>query len=376
MQPVAHRNATLRSFAPRLVFAPLLALAALLQGCGDPSRAGYDQSTPEGTIKTARLMVQGRHAERLGELIYADSPEWRELYLRLGELLGKVQQLAESVQTSMPEEVAQVKEDAIAAAREGRASNFIQQALTGRRATRPAAGVPAVPGAPARPNGPDPRRILNDTLKQLASDPYGWLEESEARLGFEWIDDTTVALTWDNKAIAPPIGITMKQADDGNWYLMLPTSLPQVRPVVPDTPEEFGIWASIIQVMDHAVTDMRTSVETRQVRTLDDLSRKAGENLLLPMGLVFVAYGKLVEEDMRAQRETARAERRSREAANPTPPTPAPSEAVAPDNPSPQIPEPETSVPAGEPPRTDPPASVEPPATEPASQPAPAPQRI
>lgn len=287
-----------------------LLLLAPLTACGDPSRRPYDQSTPENTIKTARLMVEQGRAERLGELIYADSPEWRELYLRLGDLLGKVQDLADSVQTHMPEEVAQVKEDALTAAREGRASNFIQQALTGRRAARPATPTP---GAPR--NGPDPRRLLNDTLKQLSSDPYGWLEESEARLGFEWIDDNTVALTWDNKAIAPPIGITMDQAADGKWYLVLPTSLPQVRPVVPDTPEEFGIWASIIQVMDNAVTDMKRTVDSGQVNNLDDLSRTAGENLLLPMGLVFIAYGKLVEDDMQAQRDQARAQRREREAA-------------------------------------------------------------
>lgn len=315
--------------------AALLALlGTLIGGCGgDPSRRGYDQTTPEGVIKTARLMVERGHAERLGELIYADSPEWRELYLRLGELLGEVQDLAESVQKNMPEEVAQVQADALAAAQEGRASNFIQQALTGRRAR---ATAPAV----GRPGGPDPRRLLNDTLKQIASDPYGWLEESENRLGFEWIDDTTVALTWDTRAIAPPIGITMRQADDGNWYLVLPTSLPQVRPVVPDTPEEFGIWASIIQVMDNAVTDMRTTVERREVRNLDDLSRKAGENLLLPMGLVFVAYGKLVEEDMRVQREAARAERRAREAASPAPaaPTASPSAPDAPTE-SPVVPQ-------------------------------------
>jgi hypothetical protein len=309
MQPVPIVKTAGRT-ARGALWALALLLAPLLGGCGgDPSRKGYDQSSPDGVIKTARLMVEGGHAERLGELMYADSPEWRELYLRLGELLGEVQDLADSVQANMPEEVAQVKADAVAAAREGRASNFIQQALTGRRAARSNA-----PASTARGSGPDPRRMLNDTLKQLSSDPYGWLEESEDRLGFVWIDDFTVALTWDNKAILPPIGITMKQAEDGLWYLVLPTSLPQLRPVVPDTPEEFSIWASIIQVMDNAVTDMRTTVDRREVRNLDDLSRKAGENLLLPMGLVFIAYGKLVEEDMRAQREAARAERRAREA--------------------------------------------------------------
>jgi len=338
---------------------PLLLLALLLPACGDPSRRGYDQSSPEATIKTARLMVEQGRAERLGELLYADSPEWRELYLRLGDLLGKVQDLADSVQTHMPEEVEQVKQDALTAAREGRASNFIQQALTGRRAARPA----AAPGAPRQ--GPDPRRLLNDTLKQLSSDPYGWLEESEARLGFEWIDDNTVALTWDTKAIAPPIGITMDQAADGKWYLVLPTSLPQVRPVVPDTPEEFGIWASIIQVMDHAVTDMQRTVDTGQVRNLDDLSRTAGENLLLPMGLVFIAYGKLVEDDMDAQREQAREQRRQREAAAqarqadtqpqplvPTPEAPAPAQEPAP-GPAPG--------PASDAPPSEPPPSAEPP---------------
>lgn len=299
----------MRCLLPLLLLPVLLLMAA----CGDPSRRGYDQSTPENTIKTARLMVEQGRAERLGELIYADSPEWRELYLRLGDLLGKVQDLADSVQANMPEEVAQVKEDALIAAREGRASNFIQQALTGRRAPRQTAASQPIPGAPR--TGPDPRRLLNDTLKQLSSDPYGWLEESEARLGFEWIDDNTVALTWDSKAIAPPIGITMDQATDGKWYLVLPTSLPQVRPVVPDTPEEFGIWASIIQVMDNAVTDMKQTVDSGRVTNLDDLSRTAGENLLLPMGLVFIAYGKLVEDDMDAQRDAARAQRRQREAA-------------------------------------------------------------
>lgn len=328
-----------------MAVAAVAAASIGLGGCGDPTRAGYDQSTPEGVIKTARLMVEEGHADRLGELIYADSPEWRELYLRLGELLGEVQKLADSVREAMPEEVAQVQKDALEAAQEGRASNFIQQVMTGRRAR-------SVPSAPGRSSGPDPRRMLNDTLKQLATDPYGWLEESEERLGFEWIDDFTVALTWDQRAILPPIGITMKQRDDGNWYLVLPTSLPQVRPVVPDTPEEFGIWASLIQVMENAVVDMRGTVERREVRNLDDLSRKAGENLLLPMGLVFVAYGKLVEEDMRVQREAARAERRAREAANPTPPT-APTPPAAPAVTGPEVPaetEPAPTVPA-EPPQ-------------------------
>lgn len=310
------------------------ALAAVIAtGCGDASRRGYDQSSPEATIATARLMVEQGHAERLGELIWADSPEWRELYLRLGDLLGEMQGLAESVQRNMPEEVAQVRRDAEEAAREGRASNFLQQALTGRR-SRP--GAAPIPG---RPGGPDPRRLLDATLKQIATDPYGWLSEAEGRLGYEWIDDYTVALTWDQRAIAPPIGITMRQHDNGNWYLVLPTSLPQVRPVVPNTPEKFAIWASIIQVMHNAVKDMRGNVDRREVRNLDDLARKAGENLLLPMGLVFLAYGKLLEEDAREQRAAERARREAAErdrAAAAAPPPPAPAPAVEPGAPAPQ----------------------------------------
>ncbi|MCB9841526.1 MAG: hypothetical protein H6809_07750 [Phycisphaeraceae bacterium] len=294
--------------------------ALLMAGCGrDASRAGYDQSTPEGVIKTARLMVEGGHAERLGELMYADSPEWRELYLRLGELLGDIQDLGESVAQHMPEQVEEVKAETMAAAEQGRASNYLQQVLTGRR--------PQASRTPAGQSAADPRDMLSDTLKQISADPYGWVAQSEDRLGFQWIDDYTVALTWDDRAILPPIGITMRQADDGLWYLVLPTSLPQVRPVVPDTPEEFSIWASLVQVMRNAVQDMRTSVETRQVVTLDDLSRKAGENLLIPAGLVMVAYAKLVEDDMRQQREARRAERRAQEAAQPqqqTPEAPAP----------------------------------------------------
>ncbi|MEZ6233068.1 MAG: hypothetical protein R3B68_02655 [Phycisphaerales bacterium] len=329
--------------------------ALFLAGCGrDASRAGYDQTTPEGVIKTARLMVEGGHAERLGELMYADSPEWRELYLRLGELLGDIQDLGESVARNMPEQVEEVKAETMAAAEQGRASNYLQQVLTGRR--------PAAPRSPAGQSATDPRDMLSDTLKQISADPYGWVAQSEDRLGFQWIDDYTVALTWDDQAILPPIGITMRQADDGLWYLVLPTSLPQVRPVVPDTPEEFSIWASLVQVMRNAVQDMRTSVETRQVVTLDDLSRKAGENLLIPAGLVMVAYAKLVEDDMRQQREARRAERRAQEAARQieqasqpaqAPAAPASSAPTEP-APDPVPPPPAASEPAADPGPSDP----------------------
>ena len=67
----------------------------------------YDRSTPDQVLEAARDMVINSDAERLTELVYADSPEMQEVYAGLGAVLGHLQDLAVAINDRFPEEVAE-----------------------------------------------------------------------------------------------------------------------------------------------------------------------------------------------------------------------------------------------------------------------------
>lgn len=269
-----------------LLFASLLAslLTCLLPGCGDrtPTR-----TTPEGTIAAARYVVEQRRADRLATFIYAESPEYRELFTRLGVLLRNAQRLGEVVQEKFPKEIAELSAKAEATAKSGKASGLLSQLSSAMNQNQRGRKRATVAERDAQ------QEALRAAVGRLFADPYAFLRESEERLTTTFLTDDSVALLWDKQPILPPIGVVLKKDADGLWYLLLPTNLPGVNGFMPKTKEQFQTFGSIIAVINNVVVDLRKDVEQGRVKTLDDLSRRAGEQAFMPAALAFYAYNSM-----------------------------------------------------------------------------------
>jgi len=132
------------------------------------------------------------------------------------------------------------------------------------------------------------QQALNDALKRLFADPYGWLKESEARMSTAYLTDDTVAVLWDEKPIMPPIGLVMKKADD-KWFFVLPTNVPGLNSFMPKTKDEYFIWGKIVHTFDNVVSDLKKDVEVGSLTTLEGVAQRAGEKAFLPAAMVFMS---------------------------------------------------------------------------------------
>jgi len=292
-------------------------LLAAVGGC-DRGPTVYDLSTPEGTVDAAAGMVAEGRADRLPELIEADSPEMRSLLNQFGRTLGELQKLGEAVEAAMPEQVAAVRSEAEAAAAEGRAATLIDRLTGAPVRTGGGFGVSAirsddlgletggetgggVKGGGAslfdagRPRG-DQRRRFNELAQQVLIDPYAWLEGGQDRLGTAYVADDLVALTWDGKTLLPPFGVVMRMGEDGAWRLVLPTRYPGVSRVMPKTPDEYAVWGSMVRTLENVVIDLRRDVESGRVTTPSGLADAAVEKVAIPAALIAFAFTNLMEE--------------------------------------------------------------------------------
>lgn len=269
--------------------AALAAAAILLAGCRH-----YAQDSPEAVIASAKEMVSAGHADRLPDLIYADSKDMRQLLDKLGEVLGTLQSLAKEVQKAFPEEIEAYRQQAVEAAKKGEATNFLQQisgqALGGRRMKRPKGGDEA-----------DSMRSSFDMLmKEVFADPYGWLERSEGRLSVKQVTDDTATVLWDQKPMLG-VGLSLK-LEDGKWFVQLPLP-PNVMPKSADSWEVVGEG---LDVLDNMLKDLKADVQARRVEHLEDLAHSAGEKAFVPAALIILAYEK-VKESEKKEREKAAA---------------------------------------------------------------------
>lgn len=254
--------------------------------------------TPERTIAQMREYVEKGRADKLTKFIYAENEDMRRLLNRTGRLLGNLQKLGLAVNEKFPEEVRKLREQAEAAAKSGKSSTFLSQALASRRR----GSGPLGRNAPDNPN--KLRDAFDASMKQLFADPYAWIEQSEARLTTEFLTDDSVAVLWDGKPALAPLGLVMKRdVRDGQWYFVLPTNIPGLSRIFPKTPQEYEIWGGLIAVFDNMIIDLTKEVEAGRVATIDDLARKAGEMAFMPAMITVFAYGRLQE----VQREQAKA---------------------------------------------------------------------
>lgn len=266
--------------------AGLIVTTLALTGCSD---AALPQDTPEATIQTAGRLIQDNNAKKLPRLIDAESPEMRRLLDRFGVLLGNVQTLAAEAQRAFPDEAAKLRTSAEAAAKTQASHPKAQSGLAGLLG--PMAGG-------QRGRGPDKAReqAAQDLVKRLFTDPYAWLRDNSGRLTTTPLSDDAVGLMWDGKPIVPGIGITMTR-HDGKWYFAIPQNIPVVSGYLPHDENGFKVWGSLIVIVDNTVKELIADLRAGRVRTLDELSRKAGEKAFIPIAIGFYAVSRLNEPE-------------------------------------------------------------------------------
>ncbi|MBX3408662.1 MAG: hypothetical protein KF859_02100 [Phycisphaeraceae bacterium] len=281
----------------------LACLALCLCLCGAGCQREPERTTPEGTIAAARMAVERADARRVADFIYAENEDYRKLLRRFGRFMNNLQELGVQIQKKFPQEIAAMQAKAEEAAKSGRANTLMAQI-----------GAQMRPQGMRRRGGPPPqdtRTAFEDALKALFADPYKWLRESEGRLTTTYLTDDSVALLWDEQPILPPIGMVMRRAEDGFWYFMLPTNLPGVSNFMPRTKEQFEIFGGLITVFDRVVIDLTDDIKNNRVRSLDDMSRKAGEKLFIPAAMTFYAYTRMQDSQRREARAAEQAARQA-----------------------------------------------------------------
>jgi hypothetical protein len=275
----------------------LVSVATVLTGC-----KRYPQDTPEAVLTAAKTMIADKRADRLPDLIYAESPDMRKLLDQVGQMLDSLQNLGYAVKDAYPKEIEKLNNDAAEAAKSGQASSHIQQLLgqvtTGMQGM---GGGRRRGGPPMMQGDPDAlRKTFDKAIQELFADPYGWLASSEARLTVQTISDDQAALMWDGKPVFG-VGILMVK-QDGKWYIQLPTTFPGAGSILPKSAEGWEILGGLFQVFDNAFYDLTKDVKSGKAPRLEDLAARAGDKMFIPAAMVVFAYAKLAEDERRAAR--------------------------------------------------------------------------
>ena len=267
-----------RAFRRPLALVLPTLFASVLPAC---DRApSYSQATPTDVIRSAAQMVKDNRADLLPNLLYAENDEMRRLYRALGTFLKHTQELAQSLQTKFPEEVNKLKKQGEEAAKKGQATTLFGQL----------------------------GQAFNAALKRIFVDPYGSLDDGVERLSTTPINDDVAAIMVDGKPMLAPLGLTMRRVktDDREiWAVVPPLNIPGVANFVPKTKEEFQIWGSLIKTFDNVVVDLTKDVNSGAMKSLDDVSKKAGEKAFIPAAMTVFAYTQAMEARKKAAQKAA-----------------------------------------------------------------------
>lgn len=286
---------SLRIACTRAVALALAVLFAIVLPACDRAPT-YSQATPNDVIRSAAQMIKDNRADLLPNLLYAESDDMRRLYRALGTFLKHTQELAGSLQAKFPEEVNKLRKQAEEAAKKGQATTlFGQIAQAQSRARR---------GPPDKSQ----QEAFNAALKRIFVDPYGSLDDGVDHLSTTPINDDVVAIMVDGKPMLAPLGLTMRRVktDDREvWAVVPPLNIPGVANFVPKSKDEFQIWGSLIKTLDNVVVDLTKDVRSGAMKSLDDVSKKAGEKALAPAAMVMFAYSQAMESRKKAAQKSA-----------------------------------------------------------------------
>lgn len=314
VQPLHHRSTT--RLAPFLV-AALLLCALILPACKKPEQITYPQATPQDVLNSMVKMIKDGRVDRLPDLLYADSKEFRLVLNRLGGLMLRLQELTLAVADRFPTETADLRKrlesgsaaDALSKITAGAGTlnsrpRRIDVNLQSGQKTGVDVNLPA--------NDENARRAQRDAFKeitdQIMANPFGVLEANAARLSTVSLADDQAAVLFDGKPI-PPLGLTMKKENDA-WFIVLPTNLPGVNQFLPETRNEWSILGSLIKALENSIAELRDDVRAGKITKIDQLAEKAGEKAFIPIGMIAVVYVK--EMDVRVQRQKAMEQLRPR----------------------------------------------------------------
>jgi hypothetical protein len=310
--------------ASGVVLAGTIAWAVLSGAPRGPGRA-YPARSAEEMIDSVALMIERREAERLPELIEVAAPgdtrtdreQMAGLYRAVGGVLGAVEDLALSIAERYPEELAELRGELEAARARGEATSILGAMLGGGRGG--GRGGRGTGGERQFAMGftasPEQRARTERAIAALLADPYTALGDARARLTTARIDDETAALLWDGRPVLPPLGLICREGEDGRWRIVPPTQQAVLSRFMPRTAEEYQIWGSLLKTMEQVAVDLRAEVEGGELGSLDELSDSAFEKLVIPAGMVMVAYGRAMED----RAEPRRAERPPENAGTPEP---------------------------------------------------------
>ena len=312
MSHVSSASSSWGRFAATAMVVVCLAMGSFgLGGCSDE----YDRSTPEGTIATARKMLQNGDGRRVGELIYAQNQDEARLMRRMGIMLGNLDTLGNSIKEKFPKEVADLQARAEAASKDGKGASMVNRLFSqvrpqqGMRRRNAGEGGGARGGRPSGRPGQETEQLFNDLLKTLFADPYGWLKDSETQLTTVYLTEDSVALLWEEKPILPPIGLTMRKTEKGLWAFALPTNFPGVSSFWPKSKDEFEIWGGLVQVFDNVIVDLTKDVRDGRATSLDDVARRAGEKTFVPAVITFFAFTQLQDAQKKEAKEAKAAQK-------------------------------------------------------------------
>ncbi|NUQ51861.1 MAG: hypothetical protein HUU19_04100 [Phycisphaerales bacterium] len=241
-------------------------------------------------------MVKDNRADLLPNLLYAENDEMRRLYRALGTFLKHTQELAQSLQTKFPEEVNKLKKQGEEAAKKGQATTLFGQLAQAQSRSR------------RGPPDKSQQEAFNAALKRIFVDPYGSLDDGVERLSTTPINDDVAAIMVDGKPMLAPLGLTMRRVktDDREiWAVVPPLNIPGVANFVPKTKEEFQIWGSLIKTFDNVVVDLTKDVNSGAMKSLDDVSKKAGEKAFIPAAMTVFAYTQAMEARKKAAQKAA-----------------------------------------------------------------------
>lgn len=254
----------------------------------------YPTDSPRAVLESAAEMLADRRADRLVELIETVPPaeagtdrddRMSDLYIRLGRVFRAAQDLHASVEAKLPDELDELKADLAAAEARGESTSVLAALMPGRR---------------GRNQSPDQREARERLIERLLADPFAGIDnavtENIDRIGIQEIGADTVAITWDNRPVLPPFGLTMRNSEQG-WRLVPPTSLPMVRRFLPESEAEYQVWGSLLATVESLLDDLSADVRDGRIRSIDKLTQQAIEDAIIPMGMMMVALGNADEED-------------------------------------------------------------------------------
>lgn len=262
----------------------------------------YETDMPEAVVASAGQMIRDHRADRLVELIEAVPPDeagterdrrMRDLLIGLGRVLAAAQDLHAAVELAMPDELDRLARELEQAEARGETTSLLATLMPQRQRGRRGSG-------PMNNETPERREARERAFARILADPFGKLDDAVTenidRVGIAEVGADVVAVTWDGRPVLPPFGLTMRRHEEG-WRVVPPTSLPMVRRFMPETEAEFQVWGSLMATVEALLDDLRRDVQSGQIDSMRELSRRAVEDAVIPVGMVMVALGKADEED-------------------------------------------------------------------------------